>query len=155
MKTKKVDSVGMFTWADMLKLLVPIVATFGLWYLNSELEFWRTQQLNKERNYRELVSTVRGFNVNGSSFEQREKFVDQINQSWLYAPDTVIRLAYRFIGRSSVGANYTNFQRDSALGDLFLAMRHDMLQTGTTKHTSLSASDYKNLAAAPIPSDSI
>ncbi len=130
---------------EILKFFLPLAGGAGAWLYNQRQQrAWERYQ-RKEERYRKLLLTARGFYVGAANSDKlKDAFISQIHLCWLYCPDKVIRTAYAFL--ESIGdSKHSDASRVAALGELFSAVREDLLSRQIVKGTSLTAIDFKPL----------
>ncbi len=127
-------------------LLLPILLAILAWYLNERGNRQRAEFERREERYRQLVTALRGFYVATADRQLRQAFLDQVNLSWLYCPDEVIRRAYEFLDvvhADNVGGSEADRQR--AAGEFMSAIRRDLLSRDTVTSTHLTGADFKHV----------
>lgn len=88
--------------ADFLKFFLPLIGAIIAWYTNEWRKRLTDQYQRKETNYRELIKSLRGFyNEETDAKKLRLDFLYQLNNSWLYCPDEVIKKMLRFSRNST------------------------------------------------------
>ncbi|MDE3224123.1 MAG: hypothetical protein KGO52_05060 [Nitrospirota bacterium] len=139
---------------EFLKFAVPALGAIFAWFFNEWRKLRWEQYLRKEEKYKELVRCVRGFyEGEQNALDLRNEFINQLNQSWLYCPDDVIRKAYAFLSSVHTGNVQPDDVRERALGELMVAIRQDLLSRRLVRYTELGALDFKHMKAnVPNPS---
>lgn len=132
---------------DFWKIVFPVILVVVPWYLNEQSKLSWEQYKRKEENYKELIVSLKGFYVSNFDFELRQKFIEQLNVSWLYASDDVILTAYHFVSTVHTGNKYSDEERERAVSDLVLAIRKDLLSKKIIKNTTLTPENFKHLIA--------
>lgn len=146
--TKKIFDI--LSSVDFWKIVFPLLIAIFVWNLDSINRLKWEQYQRKENNYKELIKAVRGFYISTSDVELKQKFIEQINLSWLYAPDEVIMKAYKFLETVHTGQISTDKEKEKALGDFVLSIRKDLLSRKTTDETELLKSDFKHLISTEL-----
>ena len=108
--------------------------------------------VRREERYRLLITNAAGFRVDRENAPQKESFLRELDQCWLYCPDEVIMAAYAFLDTVRVGSSSSAVERDVAYGRFMLAIRRDLLSRRRVTATELQSSDYKLLRATEKPS---
>lgn len=126
---------------------IAIPAGVALWtFSNAEVHKLRWEQYKrKEERYSRLVLALRGFYVDTIDAELRRQFIDELNLCWLYCPDDVIQLGYRFLGTVQTGASTDKSTKEQALGQFVVAIRRDLLSRKELRSTALEGKDFKHL----------
>ena len=108
--------------------------------LRSTFRAWPTVGFNpgvlsiqsKESSYRKLVQSLRGFYSGTTNAEaMKAEFLNHLNVSWLYCPDTVIRKGYEFLSTVHTNTIRTDEEKQRALG-AFWGQRHTSAQCRPT-----------------------
>jgi len=139
----------------MVPWLVPvvtaIVAAVGGYFLrefDKRKEREEEEYRRKEERYVNLINSLRGFIVGSYDKNLQEAFVKELNLAWLYCPDDVIKKAYALLSlgdtdRSADEKLPTDEAKEKAIGELFLALRRDLLSRKLVKETALNATDFR------------
>ena len=135
------------TSVDFWKIAAPLFIGIIMWFLNERSKLSWEQYKRKEESYKELVLAVKGFTVQTHSKELKDKYLDQLNICWLYAPYEVIKNGYAFLDSVFIGAEATEEQRQELLGTFILSIRKDLLSRKNTKSTSLTNKSFRTLFA--------
>ena len=135
---------------DFWKIVFPLLIAILVWYLNASNKLEWEQYQRKENNYTELIKSIRGFYASTSDSDLKQKFIEQINLSWLYAPDEVIKKGYKFLETVQTGQRSSDQEKENALGDFILTIRKDLFCRKITKDTKLVKSDFKHLMTAEL-----
>ena len=101
----------------------------------------------KRKKYFKLISAIKGFYDSSLDKELRDEFLNQLNLCWMYCPDEVIIKAYNFLSTVHTDKEFTDKQREEALGEFILAIRKDLIKRKTLKKTNLKPENFKNLKA--------
>ncbi|NUO65729.1 MAG: hypothetical protein HOQ30_08295 [Gemmatimonadaceae bacterium] len=138
--------------SNLLSVALPIVAGIVAWFANE----WRKQdnedRLRREERYKAMLQALAGFyevrtnpsDARAHSAETAEKsaakarFIEEVNLSWLYCPDAVVRAMYRFL--LAVQGNGGN--PDLAERRLVVTMRRDLWDRGWQRSTELTEQDF-------------
>jgi len=109
------------------KIFAPVLVAILAWLLNESSKRSWEQYKRKEERYKELLLSLRGYYAASEDLEKRQQFLDQVNLCWLYSPDTVIRKANEFLNTVKTGTQATDADRVEAAGELFVAIRKDLM----------------------------
>jgi hypothetical protein len=83
---------GILTSVEFWKFAIPLLGAVIAWFTNEWRKRIVDQYQRKEANYKDLVRSLRGFYVGSENAEGRKpEFLSQLNISWLYCPDEVIK----------------------------------------------------------------
>jgi hypothetical protein len=135
---------------EFWKFVVPLLGAVVAWLANEWQKRIAQQYERKEQRYKELLSSLRGFYVGAANAEAlMAEFLVQLNISWMYCPDDVIRKAYAFLDTVRVGERATDEQKEFALGTLVVAIRADSLARTLVHKTSLKPSDFRHQIQRP------
>jgi hypothetical protein len=132
---------------DFWKIMAPIALGISVWYLNERSKRTQDEYKRKEERYSELLRTIRGFYVDSQDKSLKEDFLLQLNLCWLYAPDEIIQHAYNFLDKVRVGEKASDEEKEKAAGELFTAIRRDILKRKLLKETKLNSNDFRHLRA--------
>ena len=143
----------MMEWIDVLKISVPVLVALAGWSINEYSKRQWERYKRKEDRYVALLESLKGFYVSANQVtakDDKERFLHQLDVSWLYCPDPVIRTAYNFLEHVSTGANKSVQERDRAAAEFIAQMRKDLLgkKFWLWSQTRLEASDYQHLKSA-------
>lgn len=127
---------------DFLKFFVPLVGAVVAWFMNERRRRAWEEYLRKEERYRALLKSLSGFYVHGSSPKVREEFLEEYKRCWLYCSDEVIKAANEAMAVMIEGTSVPMDQRLHRIGELVVAIRHDLLRRTLTSKTALGANDY-------------
>lgn len=104
------------------------------------------QYQRKEASYKELVRCLRGFYEGEQDADKLKlEFLNQLNQSWLYCPDEVIRRGYDFLDTVNDRSIQAHEVKSGAMGEFLASIRRDLLTRDLLKQTSLTALDFRHL----------
>lgn len=136
---------------EFWKLVVPLLGAVVAWLVNEWQKRLSQQFERKEQRYAELLRSLRGFYVGAKNAEVlKAEFLNQLNISWMYCPDHVIRQAYAFLDTVGAGVTSTPQQKDFALGALVAAIRKDSLARTLVRKTTLGPSDFRHLGVSSL-----
>lgn len=131
---------------EILKITIPVIIVVTGWYFTEQSKIRWEQYQSKKESYQELIKNLSGFSRYQLNANKRQKFIDQINICWLYAPDEVIQKGYDFIRTVGDGSEkITNSEREQALSEFILTIRQDMLSRKIVKYTELESDDFQYL----------
>ena len=109
-----------------------IAATIAIsgYIVKGRIDIKVRQRQQKEERYIGMLTAMRGLYAHSQTPEYKQKFVNELNQAYLYASDDVIRKANKFLHMVKVKpAPSTEEEKKSALANLVLAMRKDLRKT--------------------------
>ena len=129
------------------KIAAPIAFAIAAWILNERAKRTWEEYKRKEERYIELLRTFKGFYAASEDTLLKEEFLLQLNMCWLYAPDEIIEHGYKFLDKIKVGAMSTDMEKERAAGELFAAIRRDLISRRLVKSTRLGGKDYRHLRA--------
>jgi len=132
---------------DFWKIFAPALIAIMAWSLNEHAKLAWEQYARKEENYRNLLESSRGFYSATRDAKLRNKFLNELNKCWLYAPDNVIKKGYSFLATVHKGSGKSEEQQRNAMGEFVVSIRNDLLSREIVKSTKLSAKDFKHLKA--------
>lgn len=134
-----------FSMLSQNTFLVALIITAVSWLLNENSKRRHEDYIRKEQRYGSLLKSLKGFYEQSQNKELKEEFINQVNQCWLYCPDEVIQKAYFFLKTVHTGANTSNTDKETALGELILAIRKDLYTHYPFRRTKLKPEDFKHL----------
>jgi hypothetical protein len=123
--------------------IATIIAAIVVWLLNEKDKRTYEDYKHREARYAKLLNSLKGFYSGSFDAEEITEFVNQLNLCWMYCPDNVIKKAYAFLSLLESGAGKAEVEH--AIGDFILSIRKDILSGKSTKHTSLTAGDFKHI----------
>lgn len=131
-----------------LKFSLPLFSAVIAWFINEYRKQTGDEYQRKERKYSELLTAMKGFSRSldsaiKESFDLKRHFVEQLDQCWLYCPDTVIKKGYAFLATVDTTKVSTEKDREKALGEFVVAIREDLFSHGFWRKTKLEAADFK------------
>src|SRR4029077_1955972 len=95
----------------------------------------------KEANYKELLRSLRGFYIGAPNAESmKAEFLNQLNASWLYCPDEVIKKGYAFLDTVHAKQVNSDEEKETAMGAFVAALRADLLSRKLVRRTAMTAS---------------
>jgi len=139
-----------FLEPDFLKFFIPLVGAVIAWVANEFIKQRSEQYQRKEKKYQELLIALKGFYISSDpsrSREQKQKFLDQLDQCWLYCPDDVIRKGYAFLMTVHTSITQSDELKERALGEFILSIRKDLYSRSLFRKTSLKPEEFKILSA--------
>jgi len=135
-----------FLSVDFLKFALPLIGAVSAWFFNEWRKRLWEQYQRKEANYKELVRCIRGFYVGSADAEDlRAKFLDELNQCWLYCPDEVIKNGYAFLETVHTNVAQSDSVKEIAMGEFITSIRKDLLSRKLVRVTKLTGADFKHL----------
>ena len=118
-------------------IIAAIIAVLG-YIVKGAIDIRMRQRQQKEERYIGMLTAMRGFYTHSQTPEDKQKFVNELNQAYLYASDDVIRSANRFLNTVKIKPEPSREEeKKSALANLVLAMRKDL------RGTKLVESDFE------------
>lgn len=139
------------SWADVLKIMVPVVVAVGVWLLNESSKRKWERYKRKEDRYVTLVECLKGFYVNteqNDAEDMREEFLKQLGLCWLYCPDAVIQKGYNFLDHVLLGDSKPDEEKEQALAEFVLELRKDLLEERMWRRkTKLNSEDFRTLSS--------
>jgi len=134
-------------WTEIIIIVVTVIAGLITWYLNQQSKLSYENYVRREQRFVALVSCIHGFGEQTDNKEMRDKFIKELDISWLYCSDEVILRAYKFLESVMKGSNVTEEQQQKAMGELMLAIRKDLIENKKLNKTNLKPSDFRFLRA--------
>ena len=136
----------------MNQFILPSLSLIGAviaWFWNERRKRVAKEYIRKEKKYEALIEALRGFQTDAigspEGRESRNRFLLELNKSWLYCPDGVIEKIYAFIVTVHTDRKHTDEEREHALGELMITIRKDILSRRPVRKTCLKANDFKLL----------
>jgi hypothetical protein len=127
----------MQSWA----FLIPIFVATLAWLLNEASKRRWERHRGKEESYRELLTNLRGFYGSAPDRAMQREFLNQVNLCWLYSPDSVIQAAYNLLD-SIYGVEDPDRPNKVLAGELFVAVRNDLMGSRFWRRTKLTGADF-------------
>lgn len=129
--------------------VLAILAVAITWFLNELSKRRHEDYIRREKRYVAIISNIRGFYVGSDSKSQKMKFLDLINECWLYCPDNVIQRGYDFLKTVHDSQRSSDEKKEKALGAFILEIRKDLISKkfGILKRTELKPEDFKHFSA--------
>ena len=113
---------------DFWKFALPLFGAVVAWFTNEWRKRVADQYQRKEANYKELLRSLRGFYVGAANGDELKlEFLNQLNISWLYCPDDVIRKGYTFLETVHARTARSEEEKQLAFGDFVAAIRNDLM----------------------------
>ena len=119
-------------WSTLVPIIVVVltgtIAASG-WLFNEHVARQEKERLRKEERYKSLLASIKGFYQgaeNSLAAYLKNEFIKQLELCWLYCPDTVIKKGYAFLEAVQTGDQYTNTEKERALGEFVAAIRKDL-----------------------------
>lgn len=138
-----------FSSPDFWKFALPLFGAVIAWFTNEWRKRVAEQYQRKEANYKELLRSLRGFYVGAADAQAlKAEFLNQLNVSWLYCPDEVIKKGYAFLDTVHARQQHTDEEKEKAMGEFVAAIRKDLLSRKLVRKSSLGASDFRHLHAS-------
>jgi hypothetical protein len=132
---------------EFLKFSIPLLGAVIAWFANEGRKRLTDQYQRKEANYKDLVRSLGGFYADSANGDDmRAEFLSQLNLSWIYCPDEVIRKAYEFLDTVHSKRVHTDKEKEQALGAFVAAVRADILSRKLVRKTALTARDFRHLS---------
>jgi hypothetical protein len=125
-------------WAVIIAAFIGALIGIGGYLINSCLESRRTKCDHKEERYVGMIKASRGF-YESQDKELQQQFIDEYNLAWLYAPDSIVRLANEFFNTVKVKPiPSSDEEKKEALRTLIWSMRKDLFP-----RTSIKLSEFE------------
>ena len=138
--------LDIFSSVEFWKFSMPLLGAVIAWFANERHKRLADQYQRKEASYKELLRSLRGFYVDAAGANDlKVEFLQQLNLSWLYCPDEVIRKGYAFLETVHTGSSKSDEEKELALGAFVAAVRTDILSRNLVRRTQLTAADFKHL----------
>jgi hypothetical protein len=135
--------------ASVLIAFGSLMGSVFLWFLNEKGKRKAEIRNRKEERYQKLVTSVKGFASRSSDRNLRQEFIDQLNLSWVYCPDEVVKKGFFFLDMTVPDSNgkdrFSNDEKVKALGELFIEIRKDNLFPKRIKKTKLKIEDFRSI----------
>lgn len=123
-------------------IIAATIAVLG-YVVKGKVDTQARERQQREDRYRGMLTAMQGFYVSSEDKELKQKFVDELNQAYLYASDDVMRAGNEFLDTVKIKPEPSAEEESkSALANLVLAMRKDL------RKTKLSASEFETWAPA-------
>ena len=142
-------------WNEVVPIL-PVAGAVLIWFFNEFSKRRADHHQRKEDRYIALLNSLPGFMADadsGSSMQNREQFLRQMELCWLYCPSSVVRAGYDFLDLVSEGASPSDEERRMILGKFIMSIREDLmgrkLRWGFSS-TKLRAADFRILRALQL-----
>lgn len=118
-------------------VIAAIIAVLG-YVVKGRIDVKAAEREQKENRYRGMLTAMRAFYVSSKDNQLKQKFIDELNQAYLYASDDVLRAANKFLEAIKTKPQpSTEEEKKLALANLVLMMRRDL------RKTKLSASEFE------------
>jgi hypothetical protein len=131
---------------EFWKFAVPLLGAVAAWFANEWRKRVADEYQRKEANYKELVRSLRGFYAGAANADaMKADFLNQLNTSWLYCPDGVIKKGYAFLDTVHAGQVHSDEEKETAMGAFVAALRADLLSRKLVRHTRMTAQDFRHL----------
>ena len=134
-------------WGIFIASIVAAIVAIFTFYQTEQNKLRWEQYKRKEVRYIALIKSTKGFLTSSNDKTLKEKFLEELNLCWLYAPDDVIKKGYNFLETVHVGAREPSEVKKLAMGEFISEIRNDMLSDKIIETTSLSGNDFKILIA--------
>ncbi len=133
--------------SEVVTFITAIFVAAVTWLLNERSKRRHNDYIRKEERYLALISNLRGFYTQTKDKEQKFEFLDQINQCWLYCPDSVIQKGYAFLETVHTSQELSDTAKEKSVGELVVEIRKDLMprKFGILKQTNLKSDDFKHL----------
>ena len=128
--------------SEIAIIIAAIIAVLG-YVVKGRIDTQARERQQREERYRGMLAAMQGFYISSENKQLRQKFVDELNQAYLYASDDVMRAANKFLDTNKIRPEPSaEEEKKSALANLVLAMRKDL------RKTKLRASEFETWAPA-------
>jgi hypothetical protein len=128
---------------SLLPIFVPLIIAIVAWWLNEQSKRQAEEYVRKEQNYKSLIANLNGFRADQRDPEKAQRFLDSVNECWLYGPDDVIHAANRLVASMETGVVMADAKRVQLVGDLMVVIRRDLISREPVSDTSLTAKDFR------------
>ena len=133
---------------DFIKFFLPLAGAVIAWFINEYRKQKSEEYQRKETRYLELLKALKGFYVSSfsdvtDSVQLKRKFIDQLDQCWLYCPDNVIKKGYAFLSTVHADKVSSSSEKEEALGEFVVTIRNDLLSHSFKNSSKLTAKDFK------------
>jgi len=132
-----------------LLAFLSILGSVFIWYLNEKSKRKLNIQKQKEERYKKMVICIKAFTTGSPETTLRQEFIDQLNLSWVYCPDEVVKkgtfILETMIPNESGTSRYTNEEKVKAIGNFFVEIRKDILNKKPNTKSNLKVEDYKSI----------
>ncbi len=135
----------------VVPIVAAIVAAVSAYFIrgfDKRKEREAEEYRRKEEHYAKLILCLRGLIVRSQDTKLREDFLNKLNLAWLYCPDDVINKINRLVDvipadGSLKGEAHSEGEIKTAFGELFLAIRKDLISRKLIKKAELKGSDFQ------------
>lgn len=112
-----------------ISILIPVVVACLTYYFTNNVKRNEAITKFKEEKYSRLLLKLQGFVGVTANAKTKREFFDEQYQSWLYCSDEVVEAINHLVKLviESKGKTPTPELGQKAIGDIFLAMRKDLL----------------------------
>jgi len=110
-------------------IIAAIIAVCG-YVIKGNLDIQMREREQKEERYKGMLLAVKGFYASSQDQQLKQRFLDELNQAYLYAPDHVVQAADKFLDTLKVKPTPSSEEeKRMALASLIIAMRKDLRKT--------------------------
>lgn len=110
-------------------IIAAIIAVCG-YMVKGKLDIRMSERGQKEERYKGMLTAIKGFYESSQDRQLKGKFLEELTQAYLYAPDQVIRAANKFLDTVRVKPEPSSEEeKRAALVSLIIAMRKDLRKT--------------------------
>jgi len=142
------ENILMNSIVEIAKYILPVLSAALIWLLNERSKRKSEQYQRREIRYSALINSIDGFYVESTNRNKKQDFLNELNQCWLYCPDIVIKKAYHFLDTVRVGNQFSEEEREKALGDLMTEIRIDLARNKSFIKTKLNSKDFRIIATS-------
>jgi hypothetical protein len=135
-----------FLSADFLKFFLPLAGGVVGWLLNERRKRQSEEYIRREERYRALLLSLRGFYAGAEDHKLKQEFTEQLSLSWLYCSDEVILRANALLQTLKAEVAATDDEKNSALAELIVEMRRDLLSRNIVRRTHLTGREFEKIS---------
>jgi hypothetical protein len=141
---------SVINWSIFLPVLttsITIISSIIIWAITERNKRRQELYYRKEEKYSQLIKSIKGFTIDQDSRQLKSEFLNQLDLCWMYCPDSVIKIAYKFLSMLNPERSKEPNQEElkEKISELVLAIRKDLLNNKNLKKTELTSKDYKIL----------
>lgn len=145
------QATEIFLSVEFWKFSAPLFGGIIAWLVNEWRKRLWEQYIRKEDSYRDLLRCLKGFYQGANhSTELQSEFIDHLNRCWLYCPDEIILLGYKFLDTVNADNSTSDEARFAAMGNLISSVRKDLISRRLVRSTKLTGNDFKHLEVKEI-----
>ncbi|RYL87095.1 hypothetical protein EWI07_14510 [Sporolactobacillus sp. THM7-4] len=131
----------MIKYIPLLITLITVISGFITWGFNEKSKRKQESYKRREERYADLIKSIKGFYVNSDNPCLKDNFLEQVDLCWMYCPDNVVKRLYAFLETVKESSS-TGVQKQTALGEVMVAIRKDLLKDSKIK-SNLTSDQFK------------